>query len=326
MNALAVLLESAAILAAISLGASLALAPVIAWARRGHGAPAVRSDVAFVAGVLPALLALIALAAALAPSLRAVLFGGMDHCPTHSHHLHLCVVHAAGLRAPLAAAGAASLAYFLHGAARRVMAWRTHAARVEALRALGAPDPSNPALTQVPGSPWVCFTAGMLRPRIFVSRTLGDHLLPAELRAALAHEAAHARRRDPLLQRLLSAATILTPPPFSRLATRTFAAAAEEASDAAAARAVGDGAIVASALIKVAALLPPHATPATGIAFGAHALERRVRRLLDGDVPAHRGTLALAVGMALAGALAALAARHTHDVHHAVETLLHHLS
>lgn len=324
MNALAVVLESAAILAAVSFAASLALAPLLRWIRGGQGIAARRADVAFLLGVLPALLALFALIAALAPSVLAVLRGQPDHCPTHSHHLHLCIVHAAGLRAPLAAVGAASLAFFAYGAIRRASAWHAQAGRVAQLRALAATDPAHPAVAQVPGPAWLCFTAGLLRPRVFISRALGEHLTPDELRAAIAHEESHARRRDPLLQGLLAAAGILTPPFFSRRAAELFASAAEEASDSAAARAVGDGATVASALVKVAALLPARPAP-FGMAFGEHALERRVLRLLD-STPADRRSLALAVGLLAALSLAALAASHTDAVHHAVETLLHHLS
>lgn len=44
----------------------------------------------------------------------------------------------------------------------------------------------------------LAFCAGLLRPRIYVSRGLVDQLRPTELDAVLLHEGHHSRRRDPL--------------------------------------------------------------------------------------------------------------------------------
>lgn len=53
-------------------------------------------------------------------------------------------------------------------------------------------------VTDLPGS--LAFSAGLLRPTVVVSSALVDSLDPAPLEAVLAHEAAHARNRDPLRQ------------------------------------------------------------------------------------------------------------------------------
>jgi len=50
----------------------------------------------------------------------------------------------------------------------------------------------------VPTDALLCFCVGLLRPRVVVSTAVVDELSPAELRAALAHEASHQRRHDPL--------------------------------------------------------------------------------------------------------------------------------
>lgn len=55
-----------------------------------------------------------------------------------------------------------------------------------------------PRVTCVDADPPIALCAGLLRPRIFVSRGLVDALSIEELRAVLLHEASHARRRDPL--------------------------------------------------------------------------------------------------------------------------------
>ena len=53
----------------------------------------------------------------------------------------------------------------------------------------------------------IAFCAGLLRPCVAISTAVCDALEPSALRALLAHEAAHARRRDPLRQVLGAAAT-----------------------------------------------------------------------------------------------------------------------
>ena len=53
-------------------------------------------------------------------------------------------------------------------------------------------------VTDLPKS--LAFSAGLLRPTVVVSSALVDSLDPAPLEAVLAHEAAHARNRDPLRQ------------------------------------------------------------------------------------------------------------------------------
>ena len=42
----------------------------------------------------------------------------------------------------------------------------------------------------------LCFCVGLLRPRVVVSTALIDELSPAELQAALAHEASHCKQRS----------------------------------------------------------------------------------------------------------------------------------
>ena len=106
------------------------------------------------------------------------------------------------------------------------------------------------------------FCAGLLRPRVFLSSTARDRLCQAELRAVLAHEGHHVRRRDPL--RLLAArvlADALFFVPALRRLGRRYAELAELAADEAAVRAVGSAAL-ASALLKLGASEHPEAAVA----------------------------------------------------------------
>jgi Zn-dependent protease with chaperone function len=159
----------------------------------------------------------------------------------------------------------------------------------------------------------------VIRPRIFISRSLGETLSPELLRAAIAHEEAHLVRRDPLARLILGGAGVFALPRIARAFELAFRDASEEACDASAARNVGDPFVVADALVSVARL---QLSSASGLlAFGASALERRVRALIDGalEVRSARFLSGLALAVVLT---AAIAGPHHGAIHHTVETLL----
>ena len=68
--------------------------------------------------------------------------------------------------------------------------------------------------------PSPAFTAGMIRPSIFIDRSVLDVLSPSQLVALLAHEGVHLQRRDPLRLTLLRflACCLFWIPAFRRLA------------------------------------------------------------------------------------------------------------
>lgn len=104
------------------------------------------------------------------------------------------------------------------------------------------------------GSPPVpAFTAGLLKPRIYIAEVLPQRLTPSEIEAVLLHEVCHLRRHDPL--RTLAAAVVADIffwVPMVRNTMTAIVARLEFAADDAA-RASGD-AVVASAIIKVSDL------------------------------------------------------------------------
>lgn len=132
-------------------------------------------------------------------------------------------------------------------------------------------------------SPNPAFTAGLLRPSIYVARSLGAMLEPDQLVALLAHEAEHVRRRDPL--RLFTmralAYTLFWIPALRRLASDLADEAEIQADDAAVARA-GEVAL-AGALVQLAAWPAQRLSAASGFAQ-QDLLNRRVRRLLGEPV------------------------------------------
>jgi hypothetical protein len=151
------------------------------------------------------------------------------------------------------------------------------------------------------------FCAGYLRPQVYLSRGALEQLSPAELRAVVAHELHHVRRRDPL--RLLLARSLADGLFFIPLLRRTserYADLGELAADEAAVRRLGTRAPLASALLQLSGP-PAEPAPVVGIA------PERVDHLM-GDpeagrwriprAPAGRSALAL---MGLAGLLAATA-------------------
>lgn len=326
MAPLAFALECAALAALVGGGTSLlASAAGLLLRPLVRGAPpARRADLAFLLGALPAVAAIAVVLAAAAPSLLGALGLAADHCPSHQHHVHLCLVHGAGLRPLLAALGAASLAVFLFRAAALGARHGETRKSLAALERLGTTSAGRFPLVAVPGGPRLCHAVGVWRPRIVVSAELRGALSGAEWEAALAHEEAHLRRRDPAAFLALSLAGLFALPPLARRVHRAFAQAVEEACDVEAALAVHSPGLVARALVEVAALQRGVPQPAIEAAFGETALERRVQLLLGDSPPrlAPARALALCLGALALGLGAALF--HAHWLHHAVETALHH--
>jgi len=142
----------------------------------------------------------------------------------------------------------AALALAVRSAGRQIRAQHRFRAGLTVLGPL--PVRSRPPLVFADASPQA-FCAGLLRPRIYVSDAAVAVLGDQELEAVLAHEAHHARYRDPLrifFARLLSDSLFFLPV-LSRLADR-YAALAEVAADASAVRGSdGDPRPLAAALL-----------------------------------------------------------------------------
>jgi Zn-dependent protease with chaperone function len=153
------------------------------------------------------------------------------------------------------------------------------------------------------------FCIGLLRPRIYVSRAALELLGDDERAAVLAHEAHHARRRDPL--RLLVARALaegLFFLPVVRRLPERYAALAELAADQAATAAAGGRRALASALLA----FDEHPSPAAvGIAPErvAHLLGQRPRWELP--------TLLLLGALATIAALVAVTLRLAEATAHA---------
>lgn len=176
----------------------------------------------------------------------------------------------------------------------------------------------------VPGLPSPAFTAGLLRPRIYISEAIAGHLTDAELGAVIAHEGAHVARRDPLRLTVLRAlaCVLFWLPALRRLADDVSDQAELLADDVAA----GDTPLVlASAILSVAHWSSGTRLSGAGVGFSrADLLEQRVRRLAGEDAPVRshvtrRSLLAAAAALAVVWTSGVLATHplpaHALDAH-----------
>lgn len=239
-----------------------------------------------------------------------------DHCHAHDHGLHLCGVHG-DVHTPLLVLGVVLVPLVAFRTLLTGRRLRRASVDLQALEALGV---RNGALVEVPSDVPLCLATGVLRPRVLLSSGLRANLGGLAMEAALAHEHAHLRRRDPAaLVFLQLAAAFGIPGPAI---TGAFRTAAEESADAEAAAEVG-GVAVAEALVRIARFMSERSGPLSlsALAFGTHPLEQRVILLLAG--PAAPGK---PFGLPLVGVIAvaavALGAVGAEPIHHVIEDLL----
>ena len=305
-------LAALAFAAATSL-ASAALLPALrrALARR-HPAAAARGWL--LAAVAPSALPPLALALCLLPGLL-----GPDHCRLHTEHAHLCLRHPAAAQgfaaaALLALAAGGSALALLAGALRLAHAQRTVRGLARRTGARLAPDVSVLA-SDAPLS----LTLGALRPRIVVSEGLLAALEPRAVEAVLAHERAHARRRDALRGLLARALSWPHLPAVRRALLAELALATERACDEAAAARSGDRLLVAETILAVEKGAGGRAhAGALAAAFGASAVPPRIESLLAEPAPLPRASRS----WLFAGASAATLLPLAEPLHHATEHLL----
>jgi Zn-dependent protease with chaperone function len=208
------------------------------------------------------------------------------------------------------------VAGIVYAAWERFRAWRALRAALSPLSA-SAPVPGDPfwqaaaraaldprRVRVVDELPSPAFTAGWLRPRVYVARTLAERLSASELAAVFAHEGAHLARRDPLRLSLVRAlaCVLFWIPALRRLADDVADEAEVQADDAAARE---HPLVLASALLALSQWLMPRERTWRVAGFTRpDLLERRIRRLA-GELPApgtHLTRRSL-VGAALALAL-----------------------
>lgn len=201
-----------------------------------------------------------------------------------------------------AAVATALLAFMLLRAFRLVRAWRIVTA-LRRGRLIRYADVAAP------------FTAGIRRPVIVLPRSLATRA--TERRAAIAHEIAHVRRHDFLLNVVYECLLVpLAWHPAARFLKSRIDQTRELACDDLAARAPAD---YAQTLLNLARVVWATSETAPHFAltmFDSDSLEKRIRNLLDGRsrVGLRRARWLLAAAIALLGAASIAAATHTISV------------
>lgn len=126
------------------------------------------------------------------------------------------------------------------------------------------------------------FTAGIRRPKIYITEGLCDRFSTEELEVVLLHENHHRTRKDPLRSLiLLFVKELLFFVPLGSIVISSFNEAREEAADDAVLASNGDALELASALCQVARLQSTKSEVA-GVSFAGGPIQKRVKRLLTG--------------------------------------------
>lgn len=275
-----------------SLGTSLLWRGVAA--RVDQWPAAVRARLLFTLRVMPALLAVLVVLLVLAPAYT-------THEPRHS-------VEPVSLK--LAALALLSAAGLLLACWRGMAAWL--ATRRLLRDWLQQAEPLEGSIHGVKAyrlaHPFpVLALVGVWKPRLFIADKLIETLSPAELQAALAHEAGHLAARDNGKRALLRACRdVLTLVPCGRALDRAWHDAAEEAADEFAAhthKGQSSALDLASALVKIARLAKPETRPdmlvsVSFIGYEAGILARRVTRLTHLAEAGTANAERLSIGMA----------------------------
>ncbi|HEV2885192.1 MAG TPA: hypothetical protein VGW36_10060 [Pyrinomonadaceae bacterium] len=181
---------------------------------------------------------------------------------------------------------------------------------------------------------------GILRPRLFIASQVFEKLQPSEIAGAVQHEIGHLLARDNLKRGVLRACRdVLLIIPCGRSLDLDWSRASEIAADEHAARAKSGVALdLASALVKIARMIPSGARPAmpAGVFFMGEepsAIRARVRRLVQlagaEHKPANNNLVSrIAIWFSIVACLATLSFLSTHSpilvsVHYFIEHAVH---
>jgi Zn-dependent protease with chaperone function len=176
-------------------------------------------------------------------------------------------------------------------AVRGWRAWQRAATRTRAWLRVARPIATAAGIPvyEVPTAAPMMALAGVFRPRLLVTRGVVDALTDEELQAGIAHEIGHFRARDNLKRLAMRAAPdVLMSTRLAAALEARWASAAEHDADRAGAADNETRCALASALVKVAKLIPvatPIAEPISTLVDGGD-IASRVQRLLDDGAPA----------------------------------------
>jgi Zn-dependent protease with chaperone function len=234
-----------------------------------------------------------------------------DHCGSHlAEHVHLCFGHPIETISPFFAIPAAMLAARVSTRLLRACTSML-SARSLRLQLLEASERRIGNATVLAMREPVAFVVGWFRPTLFVTSGLLARPVD-EVAAVLAHERAHAERRDPLRRLATGVLLGFHLPGIADALERRLGLTQEMAADEHAAGELGDPLRVAESLISV--------SRTTGSEFACEGVSARVVELLR-ETPRHPGPSI----RVFAGAFAAFllfVAMSAGTVHHLLEHAL----
>ncbi len=266
---------------------------------------------------------------ALLPSLLHAAGIASDHC-SHSlkhGHTHLCFLHGTSAASgPWSVIVASALAFILVRIALVVThAWRASrlfSSIVSTSRVTRLGDGAYHFDSDLP----FCVTAGVIRPRVYISSAAAHALGSDCVTAALAHERGHVARHETRMRLLGAIAAVFHLPPCARSILHLWHTDSEFLCDQFASRRTGSATLVAEALVRFQRAMlevgadTPHA--AACLCTQGSALSARVVSLLstnteEGSIRDEIPTLMIGVFVLLAGL-----GLQVPRVHHALESLV----
>ncbi|UUA72078.1 M56 family metallopeptidase [Cellvibrio sp. QJXJ] len=286
--------------------------------------PAARQRFVWFIAALPWMLGLIAALLTLVPSVGHALGVVADHCHTHGNlHGHLCWFHPPEF---VWISWKGLCAVMLIG----ITAWKATTSSIRLwkqrnhLRALLAfadreSDGSYILDSKIPSA----FTAGLVAPKILLSKSLVTALNEQELRIVQRHEQVHQQRRDPLKLWIFNLLISVFLPAARRDLYNALELSMEQTVDAEVAK-FDDPATVATTLVKVNRLnlryLKQQHADAAMCSFVAAAVEERIQQLLKTNKGRRFPWGSFLVSLAI---VMAAAVYYADGLHHVVETFLH---
>lgn len=259
----------------------------------------------------------------IAPSLGTYFMDGTDHCPFHGHsHHHLCPFHVSDHVEPGdLTAWLVLIGIVLLLGALTIRPMRSIYASVRSIGQLTRSGQANreAGMIEVTSEYPLAFTTGLRESVIIMATRLTEALSPASLNAVMAHEAAHRKRRDPLWKAVCSVASVFYPPGVKGRLLAEHDLACETACDREATAVVGNGALVAKAIVDVLRMSPQASEPnPVSAGFAESHVERRLE-VLVGKAPAD-SDLPRWLWLPVVASLAALVF-YADNLHHFAETV-----
>jgi hypothetical protein len=298
---------------------SLAVPGLVRWT--AGWAPASRHRMLVLVSLLPLVLGATALVSVMLPSLLGLRWPALDHCMEHGGHAHLCFVHPPQHTSWLGAGLLAATGVWLGTRLVRGGRGLRQASQVLGQLLRCAPYDAARRCWVLPTQAALCVSFGLLRPRLVVSAGLLETATAHEFEVMVAHEEAHARRKDSLVALVARAATLLLLPGSRRRLLASLQLAAEQTCDEHAVARSGDRLRVAETILAMERRLsmgPSWPSSPLVASFGSSSVPERVAAMLQ---PPREATFYAPAAVALGLVVVALLGAHEH-LHHATESLL----